>query len=67
MLTPAEHERLRNISYRRQLEAGFKRPGYAGLTADRLGDSERWKPRQNDPQEAAIADSVSSSRLVPSP
>lgn len=41
-LTPAEAERLRNVSYQRQLEAGFKNPGRAGLTADRLGDSDKW-------------------------
>ncbi|KAI9897921.1 hypothetical protein N3K66_007777 [Trichothecium roseum] len=43
-LTPAEFERLRKISYRRQVEVGFKRPGRAGLTADRLGDSQLWTP-----------------------
>ncbi|KPM45236.1 hypothetical protein AK830_g1340 [Neonectria ditissima] len=43
-LTPAEYERLRNISYQRQLEAGFKNPGRAGLTVDRLGDSAAWVP-----------------------
>ncbi|KAK1772020.1 hypothetical protein QBC33DRAFT_525459 [Phialemonium atrogriseum] len=43
-LTPAEHERLRNVSYERQLAAGMRDPGRAGLTADQLGDSERWVP-----------------------
>ncbi|RFN54370.1 hypothetical protein FIE12Z_1497 [Fusarium flagelliforme] len=43
-LTPAEFERLRKISYQRQLERGFKNPGSAGLTVDRLGDSEKWTP-----------------------
>ncbi|CEI63711.1 hypothetical protein FVEN_g6833 [Fusarium venenatum] len=43
-LTPAESERLRNISYKRQIEAGFKNPGSAGLTIDRLGDSTAWEP-----------------------
>lgn len=43
-LTPRESERLREKSYQRQLEAGFSHPGSSGLTADRLGDSERWKP-----------------------
>lgn len=41
-LTPAEAERLRNVSYQRQLEAGFKDPGRAGLTADRIGDAPKW-------------------------
>ncbi|OAP58483.1 hypothetical protein AYL99_07573 [Fonsecaea erecta] len=37
-LTPAEGERLRLVSYERQVEAGFKHPGRAGLTVDRFGD-----------------------------
>ncbi|KAH6616850.1 hypothetical protein C7974DRAFT_442698 [Boeremia exigua] len=41
-LTPREAERLRKISYVRQLEAGMNHPGSAGLTADRLGDAEKW-------------------------
>ncbi|PKS12544.1 hypothetical protein jhhlp_000752 [Lomentospora prolificans] len=47
-LTPAEHERLRKISYQRQLEAGMQNPGSAGLTADRLGDSDKWYPREQE-------------------
>ncbi|KAF2729458.1 hypothetical protein EJ04DRAFT_588713 [Polyplosphaeria fusca] len=38
-LTPRETERLRKVSYQRQLEAGMRHPGYAGLTAERLGDA----------------------------
>jgi hypothetical protein len=41
-LTPAEAQRLRKVSYRRQLEAGMGSPGNAGLTAQRLGDAEPW-------------------------
>lgn len=40
-LTPRENERLRQVSYERQLERGMKNPGSAGLTADRFGDAER--------------------------
>ncbi|KAK5653945.1 hypothetical protein OQA88_7870 [Cercophora sp. LCS_1] len=43
-LTPYEHERLRQVSYLRQNEAGMKNPGSAGLTADRLGDAKLWEP-----------------------
>ena len=43
-LTPAEFERLRKVSYERQMERGFKHPGSAGLTVDRLGDAEPWIP-----------------------
>ena len=45
-LTPAESERLRRVSYERQLERGLKHPGSAGLTVDRLGDAEAWVPPQ---------------------
>lgn len=41
-LTPKEAQRLRQVSYQRQLEAGMKNPGSAGLTADRLGDAEEF-------------------------
>ena len=44
-LTPAETERLRNVSYQRQIEAGMRDPGRAGLTTDRLGDAPRWAPK----------------------
>ncbi|RYC64664.1 hypothetical protein CHU98_g1566 [Xylaria longipes] len=43
-LTPAEAERLRKVSYQRQLKAGMNNPGRAGLTADRLGDAHKWTP-----------------------
>ena len=43
-LTPRETNRLRNVSYQRQLEAGFKHPGSSGLTADRWGDADAWQP-----------------------
>ncbi|KAL8873328.1 MAG: hypothetical protein Q9174_001187 [Haloplaca sp. 1 TL-2023] len=43
-MTPRESNRLRAVSYQRQLEAGFSHPGSSGLTVDRLGDSDRWQP-----------------------
>lgn len=43
-LTPRESNRLRQVSYERQMEKGFKSPGSAGLTSDRWGDAETWKP-----------------------
>ncbi len=42
-LTRTEGERLRNVSYGRQLEAGYNRPGSAGLTADKFGDNPEWE------------------------
>ncbi|KAF2770568.1 hypothetical protein EJ03DRAFT_291242 [Teratosphaeria nubilosa] len=44
-LTPKESERLRRISYERQLARGFKTPGFAGLVAERFGDAEPYRPR----------------------
>ena len=41
-LTPKEADRLRRVSYQKQMEAGLKNPGRAGLTADRLGDAALW-------------------------
>ncbi|KAI9794306.1 MAG: hypothetical protein M1833_000397 [Piccolia ochrophora] len=43
-LTPRESNRLRQVSYERQMENGFKNPGSAGLTSDRWGDAEAWRP-----------------------
>lgn len=43
-LTPKESNRLRQVSYERQLERGMSRPGYAGLTAERFGDAEPFHP-----------------------
>ncbi|KAH6682694.1 hypothetical protein B0J14DRAFT_130625 [Halenospora varia] len=47
-LTPVEGERLRTVSYERQLEAGFKNPGSAGLTSDRWGDAPEWRPKRSE-------------------
>lgn len=47
-LTPAEAERLRKVSYERQVERGFKRPGSAGLTSDRFGDAQWTAPVKED-------------------
>jgi uncharacterized membrane protein len=46
-LTPREAQRLRQVSYEKQLEAGFKHPGSAGLTMDRWGDAEPWQLSQS--------------------
>ncbi|KAL8721906.1 MAG: hypothetical protein Q9225_001502 [Loekoesia sp. 1 TL-2023] len=43
-MTPRESERLRRVSYEKQLEAGFASPGSAGLTSDRWGDADKWTP-----------------------
>jgi hypothetical protein len=46
-LTPRETERLRKVSYEKQLEAGLKNPGSAGLTSDRWGDADPWVEERN--------------------
>ena len=46
-LTPKESNRLRQVSYERQMEKGYKNPGSAGLTSDRWGDADTWKPAKN--------------------
>lgn len=51
-LTPAEKERLRNVSYERQLEAGYQHPGSAGLTSDRWGDAPEWQPAYRERKHA---------------
>ncbi|KAL8812880.1 MAG: hypothetical protein Q9200_000702 [Gallowayella weberi] len=47
-LTPHESNRLRTVSYHRQLEAGYSHPGSSGLPADRFGDAEPWQPPPNE-------------------
>ncbi|KAF9880415.1 hypothetical protein CkaCkLH20_02369 [Colletotrichum karsti] len=62
-LTPAEAERLRNVSYKRQLEAGMNPAGRAGITVDRLGDSEKWQPNQRPSQVHKPSQDDSTSQL----
>ncbi|MCJ1477931.1 hypothetical protein MMC13_006605 [Lambiella insularis] len=44
-LTPRESERLRQVSYERQLERGMQNPGSAGLVVEKFGDAEPWVSR----------------------
>ena len=50
-LTPKESNRLRQVSYERQLERGMSRPGCAGLVAERFGDAEPFRPVTNITEE----------------
>lgn len=61
-LTPKEAERLRRVSYQRQLEAGMKNPGNAGLTVQRIGDASPWVC----PEAAWLTDHAGSSSTVAS-
>lgn len=66
-LTPAEGERLRKISFERQLERGFSHPGSSGLTVDRLGDAEIWTPRDAEKESGgkkAVDDAESDAESV---
>lgn len=65
-LTPAEGERLRQVSYERQVERGLSYPGSSGLTVDRLGDAEEWKPRATETSEVQKVDYDSDSSRRPS-
>lgn len=47
-LTPAEHNRLRQVSYEKQLEAGMRNPGSAGTTVQKFGDAPPWVPEHKD-------------------
>lgn len=51
-LTPKEAQRLRTVSYQRQLEAGMKNPGSAGLVPEKLGDMDPWKPTTTKREDA---------------
>lgn len=67
-LTPRENERLRTVSYQRQLEAGFNHPGSAGITSDRWGDADPWqppneKPLQSDIEEDGVKEGRTSAEL----
>ena len=44
-LTPRETERLRHLSYEKQLEKGFSNPGSSGLVVERFGDADSWMPK----------------------
>ncbi|RYP42102.1 hypothetical protein DL767_000467 [Monosporascus sp. MG133] len=46
-LIGVEIYRLRQVSYQRQVAAGMRNPGRAGLTVDRFGDSEKWVPKND--------------------
>ncbi|EMD64521.1 hypothetical protein COCSADRAFT_118006 [Bipolaris sorokiniana ND90Pr] len=45
-MTPRETERLRQISYEKQVEAGYRNPGSAGLVLDRWADGDKWTPKK---------------------
>ena len=59
-LTPAESQRLRQISYERQLERDFRNPGSAGLVAQQLGDAHPYVPLS---QTAAASTALEESML----
>ncbi|KAJ6188551.1 hypothetical protein N7519_003459 [Penicillium mononematosum] len=52
-LTPKEAERLRIVSYKRQLAAGMKNPGNAGLVPEKLGDMELWEPQMRHREDSS--------------
>ena len=50
-LTQAEGERLKQVSYEKQLAAGMRNAGFAGLTRERLGDAVPFVPRKSSTAE----------------
>jgi hypothetical protein len=67
-LTPREANRLRRVSYQKQMEKSFKNPGSAGLVAQRIGDADPWIPREETIEEKQSVETdgepVSSSEKV---
>jgi hypothetical protein len=63
-LTPRETQRLRQVSYEKQLEAGMKNPGSAGLTAERFGDADPWISKETAPIAVAEKENLGSDRAV---
>lgn len=66
-LTPSEHERLRQVSYYKQMERGMLNAGSAGTTAQRFGDADKWVPKENQQVrelEEAAADEPESKEVV---
>jgi hypothetical protein len=59
-LTPREGERLRRVSYQKQLEAGLNNPGSSGLTADRWGDADEWAPEEPESRQLNCRDRLDS-------
>lgn len=61
-LTPKETQRLRQVSYERQLERGYKNPGSAGLVPEKLGDFDPWVPKtdSNGSGDGSLAQSTPS-------
>ena len=56
-LTPRESQRLRQVSYERQLEAGAARPGSAGLVVENFGDAEPWSPVKSEAEVTKVQSS----------
>lgn len=56
-LTPAEHDRLKQVSYEKQVARGWRRPGNTGLTAEVLGDAKPWTPDMDRTHEKYVSDS----------
>jgi uncharacterized membrane protein len=58
-LTPKETQRLRTVSYQKQLEAGMKNPGSAGLVPEKFGDMDSWQPTKvPEEEDNALIDNV---------
>jgi hypothetical protein len=63
-LTPRETQRLRQVSYEKQLEAGMKNPGSAGFTVERFGDADPWVSTDTGRIDAAEKKNVEPDKVV---
>jgi uncharacterized membrane protein len=63
-LTPGEAQRLRMISYRKQMEAGFENPGSAGLLLEKFSDGEPWKPTGTEEVTEGLSESTTKQGLL---
>ena len=63
-LTPRESERLRGLSFERQLARGMRNPGSAGLVVERIGDADAWVPKSSSRPMVKTEDSRASSNVM---
>ncbi|KAF7970158.1 hypothetical protein HWV62_24860 [Athelia sp. TMB] len=65
MLPPREHERLRRVSYERQMARGYLNPGSAGLVPEMIGDMDKWAPPAKDRADSPVQNIAEAHPLMP--
>ncbi|KAF7983509.1 hypothetical protein HWV62_21842 [Athelia sp. TMB] len=64
MLTPREHERLRRVSYERQMARGYLNPGSAGLVPEMIGDMDKWAPPAKERMDSPVQNTAEAHPLM---